>query len=163
MSMLTTNIEDVVGMFVEEFFRGGIEPHKKALHVSVRYQLDWYDEQVSVCKLFHFIYYSPTNYTKVYFRESEFADCSHAGEYKLVADHDSCWRDSWDDANRRAYEISAELRKNHPELNKNNVSKHVSLDRVQLLAISDFTPNHQRSNYVVKKDGKFTSITVIDK
>lgn len=148
--ILKSCLEDATGDFFEALIKGTPEAKNSALHVSIRFQMNWYEPtEHSICKLFHFIYFSPSNYTKVYFRESEFAECQSEGVYELVADHDSCWREAWDIAKRRADVMIGE------ELANGFIRKamhdHVRIDRISVIKLDHFELDSRHRNFELKK------------
>lgn len=141
---ITVNLEEAATTIFQSLVKGKEIARENALAISVRVQYDHYGRSnKSTCKLLKVIYFSPSNYTKVMWRESEFAQYWWEGEYTLVADHDSCWREAWEPINSRKEAIRREfllslpkaVQKRENEHPGSEIHDHISIDKVELLPI----------------------------
>jgi hypothetical protein len=98
---IVLEIESVIDSFVEAFFKNGSfsQINTRALFISIRDSFCTYQNNRAIEKKFNFnvIYYAPMNYVKVLWRKIEKPSDIYntEGEWIQIADHDSCWRDSW--------------------------------------------------------------------
>lgn len=97
MSNITLDVEQFVCKFFQGCIKGRDMAEHTALYIGLRAEFSTYLDQPndSICKMFHIVYFSPANYTRVMYRMDEFRDRYIPGNYKLIADHDSCWRNNW--------------------------------------------------------------------
>lgn len=160
---LKMNIENVVTEFFDSCIKGTPAAKNTALLVRVRFQLDAFDVEDAddegnntQCRIFNILYFSPNNYTKVLWRETDFRDTNHDGFYDLIADHDSCWRDAWDPIERRADVILERFKSHVPAYVKTNI--HISIDRIQQIAISSYESCSRADSYNLDRaaDDSFT-------
>lgn len=142
---ITVNLEDAATEIFESLVKHKALAKETALAISVRVQYDHYGRSnKSVCKLLKVIYFSPLNYTKVMWRESEFTQFGWEGEYTLIANHDSCWREAWEPVNSRKEAIRREfllslpkaVQKREVERNGSEIHDHITIDKVELIPIN---------------------------
>jgi hypothetical protein len=139
-------LEGVITAMFQSLVKDKAEVRKNsALAVSIRVQFNYWGgrQDRSVCRLFKVIYFSPNNYTKVMWRNTEFTDFEWEGEYTLIGDHDSCWRDNWEELTRARRALRNELTLSLSKAAQSRLAKGTErlseftvIDKVELIPIT---------------------------
>ena len=145
MSTITLDVEQFVCKFFQGCIKGRDMAEHTALYIGLRAEFSTYLDQPndSICKMFHIIYFSPANYTRVMYRCSNFADQRAPGNYKLIADHDSCWRNNWSHIEHEMEGMVVGLQTQFGDV---KIVDETSIEYVSLLKVGRSIPsNYQRA------------------
>ncbi len=103
-TQLTMDIEKMCEAICQGFYRGVEGKGDKAVMLTFRIENETEYEKNKRRKeskfYFSVIYFAPSNYVKVLWRDNKdnfFNFYPEKGEWKEIADHDSCWRGCWSD------------------------------------------------------------------
>ena len=95
------NASNTINSIVEAMLQRGTE--NKLLHICVEVGYQHFphantsngnncSDEISYTKFLHFIFYRPSNYTKVFLLKSSSRFLSNGGAFSMTSDHDSAWR-----------------------------------------------------------------------
>jgi hypothetical protein len=151
MSAIQLDLEHVVCKFFQGCIKGHAMAEDTALYIGLRAEFCTYLDQPddSVCKMFHIIYFSPSNYTRVMYRMDEFRDLRIPGNYTLIADHDSCWRNNWSRIEHDMEALVVDLKTRFGDV---KIVDETSIESINLLNINISLPSNYQRGYKVLRD-----------
>ena len=168
------DIERFCCQVIQDLYRNKGQ-EKTAILFSVRIDLDYYPsddwkgyrKHKEVCQRFS-VLYIPGGYTKVFYREDNNYAPEVAGQWTKIADHDSCWRDNWDEARKNLWAVTDYWQEKFG-IDPMKVSRFSSIENIKEFKIADYRSNdiNQRGKnywiYNIEHNQETNEISIIGK